>query len=379
MNWILAVVAIVGLAVGGVWYVAPEKLGLAPEQRQAERAVDSGGPGARRGRRIVTDVAVVTAPVTVSPPQTEVRSIGTGKAVRAVSVTTEVAGTVEEIHFSPNDAVARSAPLITLERMAQAIALRSAKANFDQQQATFERLNTLASRNSNAISSAQLEEAQATLAVAEADLAAAQFEVDRRVIDAPFDGTLGLSDLEVGDYLALGARVVDIYDTSQLLVEFEVSETAASSVRPGLPLVLVTPSLIGRVFSGRVTAFDAAINADTRTLRVRATVENTDRVLLPGMTFNVSFSSMATPLPVVPAVAIAWSAEGAAVWRVDADNMPERVPLVIRRRDGDRVWIEADLAEGDQIIVDGILKVRPGVPVVDLAAPPAASAAAKGA
>lgn len=374
MNWILAVVAIVVLAVGGVFVVAPEKLGLAPEQRQAERAADQGRPG--RGRRIVTDVAVTTTTVSVAPPQTEVRSIGTGKALRAVTVTTDVAGTVEEIHFRPNATVERHAPLITLEREAQEIALRSAEAAYGQQNATFERLSTLAARNSNAISSAQIEEAKASLATAEADLAAAQFEVDRRVIDAPFEGTVGLSDLEVGDYLAQGAPVVDIYDTSQLLVEFEVPETAASAVRIGLPLTLVTPSLIGRVFAGEVTAFDAAINAQTRTLRVRAVVENMAGVLLPGMTFSVTFSSMSTPLPVVPAVAITWNAEGAAVWRVGEGNMPERVPLVIRRRDGDRVFIEANLKEGDRIVLDGILKVRPGVPVVDLAAPQAEGAPA---
>ena len=368
MNWVLAVIAIVALAIGGVWYVAPEKLGLSEPQQAARQESEGGGEG-RRGRRIVTDVAVTTTTVTLSPPRTFVRSIGTGKAARAVSVTAEVAGMVEAVHFAPNASVEKGAQLISLEREAQEITLRSAQANYEQQQATFDRLDTLAKRNSSAVSSAQVEEAKAALAVADANRAAAQFEVDRRIIDAPFAGTVGLTDVEVGDYLALGAEVVDIYDTSQLLVEFEVSETAASSVRIGLPLELVTPSLIGRVFTGRVEAYDAAINAATRTLRVRATVENTDRVLLPGMTFSVNFSSISSPLPVVPAVAISWSGEGAAVWRIGEDNLPERVPLVIRRRDGDDVWIEADLKEGDRIVLDGILKVRPGVPVVDLNAP----------
>lgn len=366
MNWVIAVIAIVALAVGGVWYVAPEKLGLAEPQVAARQ--EGQGEG-RRGRRIVTDVAVTTATVKLSPPRTHVRSIGTGMAVRAVNVTSEVAGTVEALHFAPNATVDKGTPLLSLEREAQEIALRSAKANFEQQQATFDRLDALAKRNSSAISSAQIEEAKASLAVAEANRAAAQFEVDRRIIDAPFAGTVGLTDLEEGDYLALGSPVVEVFDTSQLLVEFEVSETAASAVRAGLPLELVTPSLIGRVFTGQVTAYDAAINATTRTLRVRATVENTDRALLPGMTFSVNFSSISSPLPVVPAVAIAWSGDGAAVWRVGEDDLPERVPLVIRRRDGDQVWIEADLKEGDRIVLDGILKVRPGVPVVDINAP----------
>ena len=147
-------------------------------------------------------------------------------------------------------------------------------------------------------------------------------------------------------------------------MDFDVPETAASAIEVGLPLALVTPSLIGRRFTGEVIAFDAVIDAQTRTLRVRASVDNEDQILLPGMTFDVSIAREEAPLPVVPAVAISWSREGAFVWRLDDGNTPQRVPVVIRQRTGDRVWIEADLSAGDRVIEDGVLKVSPGVPVV---------------
>lgn len=308
-------------------------------------------------------IVVTTADVAYTPPRSRIQSIGTGKAIRLIHVTADVAGTVEKIHVQPNTDVSAGDPIVTLERKTQEIILDSAKAELEQQSASFNRYQTLLSQSSNAVSQAQVDEARASLAVAEAKVAEAQYEYDRRVIRAPFSGRINLNDLTVGSYLSQGAEIVTLVDASSLLVEFTVPETAISQISTGVPVRLTTPALVGRVFNGEITEFDSSIDEEFRTVRVRAQVKNPENVLLPGMTFSVSLASADTPMPMVPAVSILWSPNGAYVWKLGADNAPERIDVVLRHRLGDSVWLEADLAQGDVVVKDGAFKVSQGVAV----------------
>lgn len=323
----------------------------AAEQRAA--TAQTGG-----GQRSDSTVAVTVQAVALTPPRTRIQSIGTGKAMRSVDVVADVAGTVEELNVQPNKTVEEGEALVTLDRDTQKFLLDSATAELEKQEASFSRYQTLIDQNSTNVSQAQLDEARASLALARAQVAEAQHEYDRRVIRAPFSGRINLNDLTVGTYLPVGAGVVTLVDASRLFVEFTVPETAVGSIKIGLPVRLFTPALRGLVFDGDVVAFDSAIDAELRTIRVRAEVKNSDYVLLPGMTFSVQVAIGEDPLPVVPAVSILWNRDGAYVWRLDADQKPERVAVIIRQREGDRVWVESNLAAGDRVVVDGAFKLN---------------------
>ncbi|MES0811702.1 efflux RND transporter periplasmic adaptor subunit [Roseibium sp. SCPC15] len=308
-------------------------------------------------------VFVTVEDVQLTPPRSRIQSIGTGKAVRSIHVTADVAGTVEKIHVQPNTDVNAGDPIVTLERKTQEILLGSAKAEFEKQNAAFARYETLLSQHSNAVSQAQVDEARAALAVAQAQVAEAQYEFDRRIIRAPFSGRINLNDLTVGSYLPQGAEIVTLVDASSLLVEFTVPETSISQIRIGVPVRLSTPALQGRIFSGVVESFDSSIDEEFRTVRVRAEVQNPQNLLLPGMTFSVSLASSDNPLPMVPAVSILWNQNGAYVWRLGADDKPERIEVVLRHRQSDNVWVEADLKDGDRVVKDGAFKVSQGADI----------------
>ncbi|WP_299474449.1 efflux RND transporter periplasmic adaptor subunit [uncultured Roseibium sp.] len=364
-GWILALVCAFAL---GVW-VSSSGLFFSSEGPPRENSADGASNDASSQSAFPTNAIVVTAtPVAFTPPRSRIQSIGTGKAIRLIHVTADVAGTVEEIHVQPNTDVEAGDPIVTLERKTQQILLESAKAELDQQSASFNRYQTLLDQSSNAVSQAQVDEARASLAVAEAKVAEAQYEYDRRIIRAPFSGRINLNDLTVGSYLPQGAEIVTLVDASSLLVEFTVPETAISQIRTGVPVRLTTPALVGRVFNGEVTSFDSSIDEEFRTIRVRAEVQNPQNLLLPGMTFSVSLASKDEPMPMVPAVSILWSPNGAYVWKLGSENQPERIDVVLRHRLGDNVWLEADLKEGDEVIRDGAFKVSQGVTVaVDVA------------
>ncbi|MCP4385671.1 MAG: efflux RND transporter periplasmic adaptor subunit [Hyphomicrobiales bacterium] len=340
MGWRISFAAIGSVVVGMVvWSLA----GYGPEAA-AQRAAPA--------------IAVTTAAVEVTPPRTRLQSIGTGKAIRSVVVTADVAGTVEAVHVEPNITVEAGAPIVTLERKSQEIALAGATAELNRQEAAFARYQALIDQASSSVSEAAFDEVRAARALAEAQVDAAQYDYDRRAIRAPFAGRINLNDLTVGSYLPQGAAVVTLIDASRLLVEFSVTEAAVADITVGLPVRLFTPALRGLLFDGEVVAFDSAIDAELRTIRVRAEVQNTDYTLLPGMTFSVTIGIGDDPLPVVPAVSILWNRDGAYVWRLDGDDALEAVPVIFRHRQGDRVWVEADLAAGDRIIMDGAFKLN---------------------
>ncbi|MCV0425600.1 MAG: efflux RND transporter periplasmic adaptor subunit [Roseibium sp.] len=365
MNRGLALIlALAGAFALGIWVSSSGLIGSDSKQARISALSETGQQGDAPEEAFPTNaVFVTTADVALTPPRSRIQSIGTGKAVRSVHVTADVAGTVESIHVQPNTDVRAGDPIVTLERETQEILLGSAKAEFEKQNASFARYETLLSQHSNAVSQAQVDEARAALAVAQAQVAEAQYEYDRRIIRAPFAGRINLNDLTVGSYLPQGAEIVTLVDASSLLVEFTVPETSIAQIRTGVPVRLSTPALQGRFFDGEIESFDSSIDEEFRTVRVRAEVQNPQNLLVPGMTFSVSLASSDAPLPTVPAVSILWNQNGAYVWRLGNENKPERVEVVLRHRQSDNVWVEADLNEGDQVVKDGAFKVSQGAEI----------------
>ncbi|MEM9632451.1 MAG: efflux RND transporter periplasmic adaptor subunit [Pseudomonadota bacterium] len=359
------ILAIVVAFILGFWISSSGLVGSKnnPTQVSSLSEVGQNQSGADEEKFPTSAVFVTVEDVQLTPPRSRIQSIGTGKAVRSIDVTADVAGTVEKIHVQPNTDVKAGDPIVTLERKTQEILLGSAKAEFEKQNAAFARYETLLSQHSNAVSQAQVDEARAALAVAQAQVAEAQYEYDRRIIRAPFSGRINLNDLTVGSYLPQGAEIVTLVDASSLLVEFTVPETSISQIRIGVPVRLSTPALQGRIFSGVVEAFDSSIDEEFRTVRVRAEVQNPQNLLLPGMTFSVSLASSDNPLPMVPAVSILWNPNGAYVWRLGADDKPEQIEVVLRHRQSDNVWVEADLKDGDRVVKDGAFKVSQGADI----------------
>lgn len=319
-------------------------------------------------------VVVTVSTVDVTPPRSRIQSIGTGKAAQLVHLTEDFSGTINEIHVQPNMTVETGDPIVTFERRTQQILLESARAELEKQRTSFDRLQALSEQNSTAVSQAQLDEARAALAVASAEVEETLYEYERRVVRAPFAGVINLNDLTIGSYIPQGAEIVTLVDASRLFVEFYVSEASIEQIQTGVDVRLSTPALRGRVFSGTVVAFDSSIDEEFRTVRVRAQVDNTDSVLVPGMTFSVSIAHADQPLPRVPSVSVLWDRNGAYVWRVTSDTELERVDVVLRQRVRDEVWVEADLRQGDRVIRDGAFKVSQGSQIaIDIVTAPPAS------
>jgi RND family efflux transporter MFP subunit len=171
---------------------------------------------------------------------------------------------------------------------------------------------------------------------------------------------MGLSNLQAGDYLAVGSPIATIDDRSTLLIEFTVPEAVAPSMKVGLPVRANLITRSGEVYNGKIQAVGTRIDPVTRTLVVRAEIPNPDLKLIPGSTFSISVRLPGQDAPVVPALAIQWDRQGAFVWRVTDANTVERVDAAILGRDGDRVHIDAKLSTGDKVVSEGGALLRAG-------------------
>jgi len=327
--------------------------GTTAGRRQGRRG--RSGRGGRGGRGIAR---VIVAEVALRTIGNRVAAVGSGRALRSLTLTANVTGIIDSIGFTPGETVKEGKPLVILQSEAEGIAVRQAEVKLRDAETTMQRYQRLAAQN--ALAKVQLEQARTALATAKTELEAKQYELKRRTIIAPFGGVIGITTLVKGDFLKEGTAIATIDDRSQLVVEFVISERVASQLKLGNDVRLTTPALSGRVFRGKISALDTRIDATSRTLRVQASVPNPDGRLISGMTFSVSLRIEGRKLPSMPGLAIQWDHNGAYVWRVGKDNKAVRVGVTIRRREDNMVSVEGKLSPGENVVVEGHQNVRPG-------------------
>jgi RND family efflux transporter MFP subunit len=355
----------VALAAVLAWYFlgrspAPSLDRAAPPR--ADAPGDRTGPsGSRQRQRGSAASRVVVAKVEMQTIGDRVAAIGTGRAVRSLTVASDVSGFIEEIKFSPGQAVKAGDTLVKLRSEAEEIAVKLAQVKVDEAAANLKRYQALQERN--AVASVQVEQARTALALARTELEAKNYELRRRTVVAPFAGIMGLTTLTKGDYIQQGAAIATIDDRSSLVVAFVVAERVAGTLALGNEVRATTPALPGMVVNGRISALDTRIDAASRTLRVEATLPNEQNRLIAGMTFSVDLRIPGEKLAVVPGLAIQWDRGGAFVWALTEANTARRVGVTIRRRENDTVAVEAKLKDGDRVVIEGMQGLREGVPV----------------
>jgi RND family efflux transporter MFP subunit len=310
----------------------------------------SQGSAQRAGKRGDILPAVTLTDVQITRMNQRVAAVGSGRARQQVTLTTRVAGVIDKVLFEGGQLVEANQGLVQLNADTEAIAVETAQAQQAQAADTVARYKQL---NEGTVTKVAIAEANTALKVADANLRKAKDDLDRMTIKAPFKGIMGLSNLQAGDYLAVGSPIATIDDRSTILIEFTVPEAVANSMKIGLPVRANLITRSGEILDGKIQAVGTRIDPVSRTLLVRGEIPNPDMKLIPGSTFSISVRLPGQDSPVVPALAIQWDRQGAFVWRVSDQNTVERVNAAILDRDGDRVFIDAQLKAGDKVVKEG--------------------------
>ncbi|WP_312797236.1 efflux RND transporter periplasmic adaptor subunit [Tianweitania sp.] len=329
----------------------------AVEPQQKEAAEGGGHNGGQRQNRTTT---VVAPPATRATINDRLTAIGTGNAIRSVSVLPFVSGRIVEIPVASGDQIKAGDVIARLDSDAERIAVDRAKIALENAQAALDRSNAL--RNSNTITAVAQTEAKLAVDNARLEQQQAELNLERRSITAPIGGMVGIVPVEIGDYVTSQTEIVTLDDRSEILVDFWVPERFAGAVKVGAPVKASLVARPDRIFDGVVSALDSRLDTASRTMRVQAKLANPDDLLRAGMSFEVAMTFPGDTFPAVNPLAIQWSTDGAYVWQI-RDNKAERTPVRIIQRNTDAVLVEADIADGRPIITEGLQALRDGASV----------------
>lgn len=335
------VATLAALLAGGWWWLAGQGAG--------------DGAGKPRGKRAAQTLVMVEA-IELAEDRITVRTIGTSKAIRSASIHPAVTGEVIEVAFKAEQRVKKGQPLLRLDAKHQRLAVRLAEVAVGEAQRHLRRLEKLAP--SGATSRARLETARAELESAGLRLGQAKADLEDRTVYAPFDGVVGLTEIDRGDRVTEDTAITTLDDRSSILVEFAVPEDHAGAIRVGSPVSVKPWSRPEGGIPGVLIAVGSRIDETTRSLRVQAEIANPDDTIRPGSSFEVELGFTGKAYPTVREVAVSWSRDGAYLWRVK-DGKAEKVFVELIRRDRGRLLVDGPLQAGDLIVVEGVQGLRP--------------------
>jgi membrane fusion protein, multidrug efflux system len=391
-NKLHTVIAVAGIALlgAGAWFW---QNGWGGRQMQTDTAVASraakpgaGGAGAAsgpagRGGAAPVEVGVVEM-VALSD---DAQAVGSLRSRQGIMLKPEVSGRIALINFKDGQRVKRGQLLVQIDDTLQQAQLQQAEA-----QAAIARTNLQRSRELQAqgfVSPSAVDQNLASLQVAEAQTALARAQLARMKLLAPFDATAGIKVVAVGDYLKDGADVVNLEDLSSMAVEFRLPERYLARVKPSQLVEVNVDAMPGRMFKGQVEALDVQVDANGRSILVRARVDNPDAVLRPGMFARprLVFAQRERAL-VVPEEALVPLGTKQYVFKVEDDGKGGQRARRIEARLGLRIPGKVELLDGlvagDRVVTAGHGRLARSesapVRVVTLAGAPGAAASGAG-
>lgn len=349
-------------AAGALWVHRDRVTQVLAKIPGAAETVKSGARS-RADRR----VPVVVAPVARQRNDFTVTAIGTARAKRFVTLYPETAGEIVGFDVRAGDRVKRNQTILRLDNSKARLAVRVATTRLSEAQRSLERWQRLERRNVG--SRAKVEDARLLVERADLELQQAQETLADQTLTAPFDGVVGIPKVEVGDRVQTTTPIITLDDRSALLVEFECAERYLARLAPGMTLQARTPSFPGRIFEGTISHIDSRVDPASRTVMVRATVPNGADLLRPGMSFNIGLVLPGRAYPAIPELALQWRKGQSYVWLVK-DRIAKKVPVHTVRRLHGTILVDGDLAQGDQVVVEGVQRLRPDRPVTFAEPPP---------
>ena len=314
---------------------------------------------------------VTSAPVAEQDWAPAVASVGTVSPVQGAVVSTQLGGTVSEIGFESGTSAKKGDILIKLDTSSEEAQLRSADADAELARADMERAKDLVQRN--VISKAEWDSTDAKFRQKVAQVENMRAMIAKKEIRAPFDGQLGIRQVNIGEMINAGQQVVPLQTLDPVYVDFSVPQQRLSQLSPGLEVHVWSDAVPGREFTGSLTAINPGVDTVTRNVSLQATLKNPDHVLRPGMfaKVEVMLAEKHRAL-VIPGTAVSYAPYGDSVFVIEKKKDPKtgkesqsiRQQFVrIGEARGDFVSVTNGLKAGETVVGTGVFKLRNGMDV----------------
>jgi membrane fusion protein (multidrug efflux system) len=344
---------VVAVLIGGLGFV---------KYKQVEAAIAMGASFAPPP----TSVTTVVTKKDVWPSTMSV--VGTAEAIHGVTVSADLPGTVDKIHFESGQWVKQGDALVELDTRQERAQLANVEAQRDLAKINYSRLEQLVKEGVSPRS--EYDTATANQKATEAQVGEIKATIARKTIHAPFSGVLGLRQVNPGQYLAAGGAIVSLQALNPIYANFGVPQQEASQMTKGRNVHVTNRE--GIALNGRITALDSVVNEQTRNIQVQATLANPGNKLRPGMFVEVELP-LGKPREVVPlpASAINYAPYGDSVFVVTDLKDPKgntykgvRQQVVkIDGSRGDQVAVVSGLNPGEEVVSAGVFRLRNSAPV----------------
>ena len=309
---------------------------------------------------------VSAMPVTIEDLEDRVTAVGELVAPQHAELSAEVDGRVTELMLVEGQSVTAGDPLLELDPAKRRLELAAARAHVSEAAASVENVRRQVSRQRelqarNISSQSALDDSETELRLAHAKLAAAKADlgVESRALEeatvrATFDGMVVRRMVSLGEYVQVGRSLVEIVSLNPIEVEFRVAEIDSSFVRLGQEVAVHVAPYPDRSFGAKVTVISPTIDPKTRTLRVKAVVDNAEGLLRPGLFARADLGlSVHEGVAVVPSSAVLQRVDGSVVFVLDGTNRATRRVVQLGSFQEGRVEVTKGLQAGDRVLVRG--------------------------
>jgi len=351
------VLLLMAALIGGLGFV---------KYRQVESAIAAGASFQIPPTSVSTVIAKKeTWPTTLSV-------IGTAAAVQGVTVSADLPGTIDKIHFESGQTVHEGDILVELDIRQEKAQLANMEAQRDLAHTQFGRSEQLS--QAGVISKSEYDNAAAQQKATEAQVNDIKAAIARKTIRAPFTGVLGIRQISLGQYLAAGQAIVSLESRNPIYVNFGVPQQDAPKMKVGRSIRVSSEDNPKLKANGRITALDSVINEQTRNIQIQATVENPRGELRPGMFLQVELPlGVSRDVIPLPASAINYAPSGDSVYVVGdmKDEKTGKTYKGVRQQivkvdgsKGDQVAVVSGLNPGDEVVSAGTFRLRNAAPVL---------------
>ena len=308
-------------------------------------------------------------------------AVGSVSAVQGAVVSAELAGVVSEINFDNGGEAKKGEVLMKLDASQEEALLRSAEAEAQLARTDLERSRDLAMKK--VVSGAELDSAQSKFRRMNAVVDQMRSSIAKKTVTAPFDGQLGIRQVNIGQMINAGQQVVGLTALDPVYVDFALPDQYLSKLSKDLEVTVRSDAFPGRLFKGKLTAINSMVDPVTRNVPLQATLENPDHALHPGMFAKVEVALAETKKTIViPGSAVSYAPYGDSVFVIEKQKDPKtgKESEMLRQQfarigeaRGDFVAVTQGLKAGQTVVSTGVFKLRNGMAVTvnnDLAPKP---------
>jgi len=319
----------------------------------------------------VQTVSVSTAVVTEWKPR--IKAIGTLKAANGADLALETSGIVEKLYFKSGEDVAIGQVLLELNKGMDLAQLESFNAAVELAEQTYRR--DAAQLKLHAVSQATVDSDLSNLKKSRAQVSQQEAILSQKILRAPFAGRLGISKVDLGQYLGQGSIIVTLQQLDPIYIDFVVPQKVVSRVKSGQEIEIQVDAFPSKSFKGVITAISSKVDTSSRNIEVRASVANPERNLLPGMFAQIEIEAGSSERFVtLPQTAIVYEPYGNSVYIIEKDSADKKTSqstgftarqsfVQLGNVRGDQVAVHKGVSPGVLVVVAGQLKLRNGTAV----------------